>query len=102
MRRALSLLLILALATSGLGVVAILVDAAPAAAVLPDPVRDITLDPVILDPEPLVGGGVEGVVITSVTSQNWRVHAFAQIGDRVKLQSRTAAALLAAISTPLR
>ena len=83
MRRALSLFLIVVLAASGLGAAAVLVDAAPAAAVLSDPVRDIALDPVILDPEPLVGGGVEGVTITSVETQNWRVHAFAQVGDRI-------------------
>jgi hypothetical protein len=83
MRRAPSLLLIVALAASGLSATAVLVEVAPAAAVLAEPVRDVALDPTILDPEPLVGGGVEGLTITSVDSQNWRVHAFAQIGDRI-------------------
>ena len=83
MHRALSLLIVVALAASGLGATVALVEATPAAAALPEPVRDIPLDPVILDPEPLIGGGVEGHTIPSVSSQNWRVHAFAQIGDRI-------------------
>ena len=40
------------------------------------------VDPTTLDETPIVQAGVRGFVQPSV-AQNWRVHAFAEIGDRV-------------------
>ncbi|MCH7789022.1 MAG: fibronectin type III domain-containing protein [Acidobacteria bacterium] len=43
---------------------------------------DIPLEPDELGLDPLPGGGVTGFLQPSV-AQNWRVHAFAEIGDRI-------------------
>ena len=54
----------------------------PAQAGIPGAAPDSPVNPDTLSIEPTPGGGVEGFVQPSVT-QNWRVHAFAQAGDRI-------------------
>ena len=60
----------------------IAVVAGPARAAIPGAAPASPLNPEILGVDPIPGGGVEGFVQPSVP-QNWRVHAFAQVGDRI-------------------
>ena len=60
----------------------IAVVAAPAQAAIPGAAPSSPVNPDVLSIDPTPGGGVEGFVQPSV-AQNWRVHAFAQIGDRI-------------------
>jgi chitodextrinase len=82
MHRPLPILLIIALVGASLGV-ATLVEPQPAEAALADAPFHLPFSPSLFDPEPVIGGGVEGFTVSSVPGQNWRVHAFAQIGARI-------------------
>ena len=56
--------------------------ASPAQAAIPGAAPNSPVNPDLLGVDPIPGGGVEGFVQPSV-GQNWKVHAFAQVGDRI-------------------